>query len=71
MKAAAQFRAGLKEASRVTKISYRKASLDAGYNENQVIRFVSGDNDIKLTTLDDICRNGFGLPFDTVFRMGE
>ncbi len=71
MKASAQFRKGIARASEVTGISTRKASIDAGYNENQLNRFLSGSTDIKVITLDDICVNGFGLPFDTVYRMGK
>ncbi len=70
MKASQQFRKGIKAATRHTGISFRQASLKAGYNENQVTRFISGGTDIYLTTLDDICRKGYGMSFDTVFRMG-
>lgn len=71
MKAAQQFRKGIKAASKATGISFRQASMKAGYNENQVTRFVHGGTDIYLTTLDDICRKGYGMSFDTVYRMGE
>ena len=71
MKASAQFRIGLEKASRVTGISTRQASLKAWFNQHQLNRFMSGDTNIKLSTLDTICTDGFGLPFDTVYRMGE
>ena len=71
MRASAQFRAGLIEASRVTGISIRQASIRAGFNENQIARFLGGGHDIKLETLDAICTGGFGLTFETVYRMGQ
>ena len=71
MKSALQYRKGLLEAIRVTGISARQASLNAGFNENQLNRFISGKTDIKLNTLDSLCESGFGLPMDTVYRMGK
>ena len=71
MKAGVQFRRGINKAIENTAISSRQASLAAGFNENQLNRFLSGKNDILLETLDEICREGFGLPLDTVFRMGK
>jgi len=71
MKASAQFRVGLERAAKVTGISTRKASIDAGFNQHQLKRFMSGKTNIKLSTLDTICTDGFGLPFVTIYRMGE
>lgn len=65
-----QWRDGLKEASRVTGISLRQASLTSGFNQNQVSRFTTGETDIKLGTLIEICEVGFKLPFITVFNLG-
>ena len=69
MRASVQFRRGIKAAVKVTGISERQACLRSGHNENQINRF-HGGADIKLSTLDDICRRGFGMSFDTVYRMG-
>jgi len=71
MKSALQYRKGLSEAIRVTGISARQASMKAGFNENQLNRFMSGKTDIKLNTLDNLCELGFGLPMETVYRMGK
>ena len=71
MKSALQYRKGLLEAIRVTGISAREASMKAGFNENQANRFISGKTDIKLNTLDSLCELGFGLPMETVYRMGK
>lgn len=71
MKATQQFRRGLRKAAEVTNVSTRQASLKAGYNQNQLNRFLSGKQDIRLATLDDVCRKGFGLQFDTVWNMGK
>jgi len=71
MNASDQFRAGLKRASIATGISERQACLEAGCNENQLNRFIKHSTDIKLTTLDKICGDGFGMSFDTVYRMGK
>ena len=65
-----QFRQGLSSAITLTGISSRQASMKAGFNEGQINRFMHGLTDIKLSTLDDICRKGFGMSFDTVYRMG-
>ncbi len=70
MKASVQFKRGLTAAVRATGISERQACLRAGHNENQINRF-RGGADIRLTTLDDICTKGFGMAFDTVYRMGK
>lgn len=69
MKARVQFRRGLKAAHKATGISFRQASLKAGYNENQINRFMKS-TDMLICTMDDICDKGFGMSFDTVFRMG-
>jgi len=71
MKASAQFRRGLNKAMENTDVSSRQASLKAGFNEHQLNRFLFGKNDILLETLDKICQDGFGLPLDTVYRMGK
>lgn len=71
MDASTQFRAGLKRAVIVTGISPRQASLRAGFNEGQLNRFINGSTNIKLDTLDAVCTEGFGMKFDTVYRMGE
>lgn len=61
---------GIKVASVVTGISTRQAALAAGYNQNQLVRFFSGNHDILLTTLEDICVKGYGLTFDKVYEFG-
>ena len=71
MSVAATYRKGFHEAIRVTGKSSRRASLDAGFNENQLNRFLSGDTDMKLGTLVDLCEKGFDLPMETIFRMGK
>ena len=65
------FRRGFKTVIKNTGISARQASLNAGFNENQLNRFISGKTDIKLNTLDRLCESGFGLPMETVYRMGQ
>ena len=70
MRAAAQFRKGIRKAIRLTDTSSRQASLKSGYNQHQINRFLSGD-DIKLETLQDICTKGFGMTFETIYRMGK
>ena len=70
MTASEQFRAGIIRAIEITGKSGRQASMDAGCNENQINRFVSMDTNIRLDTLDAICTKGFGMSFDTVYRMG-
>jgi hypothetical protein len=62
---------GIREASRITKISTRQASIRAGFNQNQLNRFLSGDTDIKLGTLVKLCRDGFGLNMETVYNLGK
>ena len=71
MKATVQYRRGLAEAVRITGKSARQASLDAGFNADQFKRFVSGKTDIKLGTLEKLCEFGFGLPMESVFRLGK
>ena len=71
MKATVQYRRGLSEAVRITGISARDASRNAGFNAEQMTRFVSGKTDIKLGTLEKLCEFGFGLPMESVFRLGK
>lgn len=61
---------GIKVASIVTGVSTRQASLQAGFNQNQLVRFFSGNHDIMLNTLEDICVKGYGLSFDKVYEFG-
>ena len=69
--AANQFRRGLRKASENTGISFRQASLAAGYNQNQLNRFMTGKTGIKLGTLVRLCEDGFNIPFGTVLRLGK
>ena len=71
MRASLQFRRGLEKAMELTATTARQASIKAGYNEKQLDRFISGRHDILLTTLIDICEEGFGLTIETVLRMGK
>jgi hypothetical protein len=66
-----KFRRGILKAIEITGVVASVASVNAGHNRNQVARFLSGANDIKLATLGDICTKGFGMPLDTVYRMGK
>ena len=66
-----QFKRGIEKAMDVTGTSARQASLKAGYNQNQIGRFLQGRNDVLLGTLEDICTKGFGMSLETVFQMGE
>jgi hypothetical protein len=61
---------GMKVAVVVTGISPRKAVMAAGYNQNQMVRFFSGTNDIMLQTLIDICEKGFKMPFGQIWELG-
>ena len=70
MLAGQQFRRGLKKAMKITGTSARQVSVKAGKNQEQVNRFMAGA-DIKLKTLDDICRDGLGMSFNTVWWMGD
>ena len=70
MKATERYQIGLSKAADVTGKSFRAASLDAGYNQNQVGRFVSGETDIKMRTLEAICEKGFGMTMETIYEMG-
>ena len=71
MKSTLQYRKGLAKAVEVTGISARQASLNAGFNENQLNRFVSGRTSIKLDTLEALCEEGFGLTMESIFRLGK
>ena len=71
MKPSLIYRKGFERAIEVTGISARQASIAAGFNENQLNRFMSGTTDIKLGTLVKLCELGFNLPMETVFRMGK
>lgn len=68
---ALQFKRGMTKASEVTGISARQASLRAGFNQNQVGRFLQGRNDVLLGTLERLCVKGFGMSLESVFKMGE
>lgn len=70
MKPSERYQVGLRKAAEMTGKSFRKASLDAGMNQNQVMRFVKGQTDIKLGTLDKICNDGFGMTMETVYKIG-
>ena len=71
MKATLQYRKGFEEAMRLTGTSARQASLNAGFNENQLNRFMLGKTDIRLGTWIKLCEDGFGLPCQTVLKMGK
>jgi len=71
MNATNQFRAGIREASRITGISTRQASLKAGFNENQLNRFLTAQTDIRLQTLERICLDGFGMKWTTIYELGK
>jgi len=71
MKADLIFKRGIFLASHDTGISMRQASLSAGFNANALTRFVNGNNDIKLMTLDAICRKGFHKSFNTIWELGK
>ncbi len=66
-----QFRAGIRKAIEITGTSPRQASLKAGFNENQLHRFLTAQTDIKLTTLEKICMDGFGMKFQTIYDLGK
>ena len=65
-----RMQAGIRAASKQTHITPRQASLKAGFNQNQLLRFLTGQTGIKIQTLDDICNNGFGLTFNQVWILG-
>ena len=71
MNADLRFKRGLVLVSHETGVSMRQASMKAGFNENALNRFVNGKHDIKLMTLDTICRKGFGSTFDVVWKAGR
>ena len=64
-----QIRNGFVRALAVAKLSARQASLKAGHNENQLNRFIAG-NDIKLVTLLDIC-DAVGMELNTIIELGK
>ena len=66
-----KFRRGIRQAIKITGVTASAASTQAGHNRNQIARFLSGTNDIKLATLGDIALKGFGMPLDTIYRMGK
>ena len=72
MKASQRVRRGFKQAKKLTNKSNRQISLDAGYNENLVNLFMTGQtDDMFMNTLDDVCQKGLGMTLDTIWRMGK
>ena len=65
-----RYRRGIRAALTVRKMSGRQASLKAGFNENQITRFLTGSTDIKVSTLDKLC-DAIGVSPDTVWELGK
>jgi len=65
-----RIRNGLKWAINKTGITSRQASLKAGFNENQLHRYLTERNDILVGNLEKICVDGFGLTFNEIYELG-
>lgn len=66
-----QARRGLREALKVQNMSAWKVSVAAGFNQNQVTRFLNGRNDITLGNLERLCRDGLKMPVRKVIGLGK
>lgn len=67
----AQMREGIRKAMVIKNKTANKVSVDAGYNQNQVARFLAGDNDIQLMTLQALCVKGLGMSFNDILILGQ
>ena len=66
-----QFIRGLKVAGNMTKINKAEACRRAGVDYTTLYKFLTRKSDIKMITLDDICRKGYGLSLSKVITLGE
>jgi hypothetical protein len=71
MKLADSARKGVIKALEVQGISPYRASLDGGFNQNQVSRYIRGDQDMTLANYERLCEKGLGLPVGVVLEMGR
>jgi len=71
MKFSDQVRRGMLMASVQTGRHPRQAALLAGFNQNQARRFLTGQNDMKLDTLERICVDGFKMSVQKIWELGK
>jgi len=65
-----QIRIGIDRACTKQRISIIEAAERAGLAPSILYRFIGG-GDIRLTTLAKFFKDGLGLKFETVLRMGR
>lgn len=71
MKLSEQARRGIIQAISDTGISAWKASVEAGFNQNQVARFIRGRNDMTIGNFEQLCEKGFKLKVRDVLGLGK
>ena len=65
-----QFINGLNKIAKESGKSKQQACKDAGIDPITLRRFLNRETDIKLVTLSNICRQGYGVSFHKVYHMG-
>ena len=64
-------RKGVIKALEMQDISAYRASLRGGFNQNQVSRYIRGDQDMTIGNYERLCQQGLQLPVGVVLELGR